>query len=132
MYFTVAPKVRRPPMRRLSLGTSNEHPSARRPPAQFLRGRLLQLEPDLEGHLEMADRAVGDVPADLGDLEPVQLAPRRSGPADPVADGLPARVRRGPADRGAPAGVVHLRPLSPVSAPPARFLPPAPPLHDTN
>src|SRR5256886_17124130 len=114
MYFTVTPKVRRRPMRRLSLGTSNEHPSARRPPAQFLRGRLLQLEPDLEGHLEMADRAVGDVPADLGDLEPVQLAQRRSGPADRVADGLLDRVRRGPDDLGDAVGVVHLRTLSTV------------------
>ncbi|CAG7640370.1 hypothetical protein SBRY_30422 [Actinacidiphila bryophytorum] len=68
--------------------------------------RGLQAEAELETHLVVVDLAVHDVPAYLGDLEPVQAAQRLRGPADAVAQGgVHALVRRAD-DLRHPVGVL--------------------------
>src|SRR6266568_2594465 len=79
-------------------------------PAEIFLGRgPLELEPDLQADLEVADGAVDDVPADLGDLEPVEAAQGAAGAADRVVDGLVDRVGRGPDKFGDPVRVIHVR-----------------------
>ena len=45
---------------------------------------VLEAEPDLESDLEVLDGAVLDLSADLGDLEPVDVAQRECCPLDPL------------------------------------------------
>src|SRR5437764_8483338 len=94
--------------RHLSQETSNAGRPARQLRRRFLSGRLLQLEPDLQADLEVADRTVDDVAADLGDLEPVQPTQGSAGPADRVADGLLDGVGRGPDQLGHAVRVIHV------------------------
>src|SRR6185369_5600081 len=51
-------------------------------------GSALHSEPDLHRDLKVADVAVDDVAANLGDFEPVEIAERLARPRDPVANRL--------------------------------------------
>src|SRR5947209_8085653 len=108
MYFTVHSQFSPAPPS-APLAGDVEQPTARStvPAGLLSAGRLLQLEPDLQAHLEVRDLPVDDVPADLGDLEPVQPAQRGGGPADGIADGVLNGLGRGPDELGHPVGVIH-------------------------
>ncbi len=73
---------------------------------------VLETEADLHAHLVVTDRicgareVVGDVSADLRDLEPVEVAKGARGAVDAVADGLVDPVRRGADDLGDSVGAV--------------------------
>src|SRR6476469_1711203 len=74
-----------------------------------LRGLLLPLlvleaEADLHAHLEVLDGAVLGLAANLGDLEPVDVAQRLAGALDAVADGLVDAVGRRADDLGDAVG----------------------------
>ena len=54
---------------------------------------VVETEADLHGHLEVADRLVGEVAADLGDFEPVKVMQRLRRPSRTVANGVVDAVR---------------------------------------
>src|SRR5215510_477798 len=73
---------------------------------------VLQPETDLHRHLVVRDLVVHDVPADLRDLEPVEMAKRLRGTGDPVRDGRVHSVRRRTDDLGHSVGAIrHDSPL---------------------
>src|SRR5690606_37263580 len=81
----------------------SHHATAR--PAASARGRagcsgVLEPETDLQTDLDVRDPALGELAADLGDLEPVEVAQGLRGSADAVADGLDHALRRGADDLG--------------------------------
>jgi hypothetical protein len=55
--------------------------------------RILHPESDFECDLEVLDLAVGQMPADVGDLEPVKASHRTSRALDPDADGIVNSLR---------------------------------------
>src|SRR6266542_5347003 len=67
---------------------------------------LVEAEPDLHRDLEVADLAVLKVAADVGDLEPVEVAQGGARSGDAVAHRLVDRVRGGSHDLGDPVDVV--------------------------
>src|SRR6476659_3268457 len=69
----------------------------------------LEAEPALEADLEVPDLAVGDVPADLGDLEPVEVAQRPARAGHAVADRRIDAVGGRPDDLGDAVHVVAHR-----------------------
>jgi Protein of unknown function (DUF1205) len=62
--------------------------------------RILHPEPDLHSDLEVLDLAVDKVPADVGDLEPVQASHRSCRALDPDADSVVNSLRGGAYDLG--------------------------------
>src|SRR3954468_1310687 len=74
---------------------------------------FLQAEAELQPHLEVVDPAVADVAADLGDLEPVEVAERPARARDRVADRGGDAVGRRPHDLADGVDVVaHARVLA--------------------
>src|SRR5690349_13750779 len=68
--------------------------------------RLVQPETDLDRDLPVGHLTVGEVAADLGHLEPVDVAQSLVRPAHGVADGVVDAVRRGAHDLGDAVDVV--------------------------
>jgi RNA polymerase sigma-70 factor (ECF subfamily) len=68
---------------------------------------VLEPEPDLHPYLEMGQLVVLHRPSDLGDLEPVDVAQRAGGSADPMADRLVHAVRAAADDLGDAIDMVH-------------------------
>jgi hypothetical protein len=68
---------------------------------------VLEPEPDLHPDLEVGQLVVLHRPSDLGDLEPVDVAQRPGGSADPVADRLVHTVRAAADDLGDAIDVFH-------------------------
>ena len=75
-----------------------------RPPRALV---VVEAEPDLHGDLEPPDCAVVQRAADVGHLEPVQVAQRPAGAPDAVADGVVDALARRPDDLSDLVGVVH-------------------------
>src|SRR4051812_48434845 len=65
-----------------------------------VRSVVLEAEAELEADLEVLDGVVLDLAADLGDLEPVEVAQRLRRPLDAVADGLVDALGGRPDDLG--------------------------------
>jgi H+/Cl- antiporter ClcA len=74
-----------------------------------LRRRFVQPEADLHRDLDVVHLVVLDVPADAGDLEPVEVAQRLGRPADRALDRVVQPDRRGPDDLGDRVDVVRHR-----------------------
>src|SRR5512133_3480897 len=75
-------------------------------PCRQGRSVVLEPKPDLQSDLEVLDVAVLDLSAHLGHLEPVDVAQRRAGPPDGVADGLLDPVRGRADELGDAVGAV--------------------------
>jgi len=67
---------------------------ARTRPVGLSSGCFVEPEPDLQPDLDVAEFAVDDVPADLGDLEPVQPAQGSRGATDGALDRVIDPLRR--------------------------------------
>ena len=61
---------------------------------------VFEAEPDLDANLEVIDLAIADVPADFGDLEPVEVPQRLGGALNAVSDGSVDAFIRCPDDLG--------------------------------
>src|SRR6476469_1142332 len=88
----------------LKLHDASDYRVVRRTRLGLRRLLVLEAEADLHAHLGVLDGAVLGLPADLGDLEPVDVAQRLAGALDAVADGLVDAVGRGADDLGDAVG----------------------------
>jgi H+/Cl- antiporter ClcA len=86
-----------------------EQPEPRDAAPSQLRRRFVQPEADLHRDLDVVHLVVLDVPADAGDLEPVEVTQGQGRPADRALDRVVQPDRRGPDDLGDRVNVVRHR-----------------------